>query len=134
MGLLLTLVFSSCLLKDIVKKRLPPPTQTRNGVVFRLYAPYAKTVNVAGDWNNWGGTAGPESRFDETIDALKDNSNGVWTITIPYERIKPGRHTYKFVVDGNSWIKDPYNFQTVNEGGFNNSLIIIKNINGGRNK
>ena len=61
--------------------------------VFKLYAPEAKRVSLAGNFNNWN--AGK-------LMAKKD-SKGTWTVKV---NLRPGRYEYKFVVDG-SWINDP---------------------------
>lgn len=65
-------------------------------VPFRIYAPNASSVVVAGDWNGWSETATP---------LVRDASTGVWTAR---PRIPPGRHEYRFVVDG-VWVTDPGN-------------------------
>lgn len=64
-------------------------------VTFR-YAPgkEATAVFVAGDWNQW----------DPSADAMTDgDGDGVFEAILDLE---PGRHEYKFVVDGN-WVEDP---------------------------
>ncbi len=54
----------------------------------------AKQVFLAGDFNNWS----PNSL------AMK-KEQGEWVLTV---HLSPGKHLYKFIVDGN-WIKDPGN-------------------------
>ncbi|MFH1279447.1 MAG: alpha-amylase family glycosyl hydrolase [Candidatus Eisenbacteria bacterium] len=64
-------------------------------VTFR-YAPGkdAEQIFVAGDWNQW----------DPAADALTDeDGNGIFEATLD---LAPGRHEYKFVVDGD-WVEDP---------------------------
>lgn len=56
-------------------------------VLFKIYAPKAETVNVAGDIVPFG----------QDIKSEKAD-NGVWTITIP--NVKAGTYRYHFVVDG----------------------------------
>ena len=54
----------------------------------------AKSVYVAGDFDEWAGNT------------LQMKHNGdEWTYSV---YLSPGKHLYKFVVDGN-WIKDPDN-------------------------
>ena len=60
---------------------------------FKLYAPEAKKVSVAGSFNNW----------DAKGVIAKKDTKGNWTAKV---NLKPGRYEYKFVVDG-SWINDP---------------------------
>jgi len=81
-------------------------------VTFRLkgYA-NAKEVSVAGSFNDWSTSAAKMKRQgDEWI---------VETIA------EPGRHMYKFVIDG-QWIIDPANKETEMENGYTNSVIVIK--------
>lgn len=55
----------------------------------------AQTVSVAGDFNEWRADAAPMSRLPGT---------SLWTVSLP---VKPGRHTYAFVVNGDRWMADP---------------------------
>lgn len=57
-------------------------------VQFSCNAPKAKAVFVAGSFNDWKADAVP---------LHPDLPNGTWTGTVP---LPPGRHEYKFVVDG----------------------------------
>lgn len=80
---------------------------------FKLYAPHAKNVRVAGSFNNWDASG---------LSAKKD-SRGNWAAKI---NLKPGKYEYKFVVDGN-WINDPRCTKTVtNPFGSQNSIAEIK--------
>jgi hypothetical protein len=69
----------------------------------------AKQVQVAGSFNDWG------------RDALRDDDgDGTWEAVLD---LPPGRHTYKFVVDG-QWLQDPDNPQGEPDGhGGKNSVI-----------
>jgi 1,4-alpha-glucan branching enzyme len=60
---------------------------------FRLYAPSAKKVFLVGSFNNWNAKKA----------AAKKDSRGTWRAKIS---LKPGRHEYKFLVDG-QWWNDP---------------------------
>ncbi len=60
---------------------------------FKLYAPSAKKVALAGNFNKWD---------IKGLSAKKD-SKGSWVAKI---NLKPGRYEYKFFVDG-SWANDP---------------------------
>jgi 1,4-alpha-glucan branching enzyme len=62
-------------------------------VVFSLLAPQAQSVFLAGSFNSWN----RESHI------LRKQRNGLWKITLPLE---PGRHEYRFLVDG-QWVDDP---------------------------
>ncbi len=62
-------------------------------VEFRLYAPQAKCVNLAGSFNGW----------DTKTNNTKKDSKGNWSTKVSLE---PGKHEYKFFVDG-AWWNDP---------------------------
>jgi len=122
--ILMFVPFGGCLFLRVIRNRLPPPHPVKGGILFQYEAPSARYVNLAGDFNNWCGTKGT-GRFDATIDPMHDeDGDGIWEIVIP---LKPGRYQYKFVIDrGVRWVLDPNNPDTDWEGGFKNSLIIVK--------
>ncbi len=81
-------------------------------VEFRLKGfPNAKLVTVAGSFNDWSPTSVKMKRDGEE-----------WIVQTVAE---PGKHMYKFIVDGN-WILDPANKETGMENGYSNSVIIVK--------
>lgn len=62
---------------------------------FRLLAPAARDVFLGGSFNGFNGSQTPMVRGNE----------GIWEVTLS---LSPGRHTYKFKVDG-KWLLDPAN-------------------------
>jgi 1,4-alpha-glucan branching enzyme len=81
-------------------------------VMLELVKPGAKNVYVAGSFNGWK----PEST------PLKAAGNGRWVGDLS---VKPGRHEYLFVVDG-QWLPDPNAKETVqNPFGGTNSVLIV---------
>lgn len=74
----------------------PGPHFVEGGILFSLVAPEANGVELIGSFNNWDREHGV---------VLKRESNGVWHTTVD---LGPGRHLYKFVVDG-AWRPDPAN-------------------------
>lgn len=114
---------SGCALLNFVEDRLPPPEPGRNGIVFRYKAPAARQVNVAGEFNNWLGTANG-GRLDPNLDPLKDaDGDGVWEIVLP---LPPGRYQYKYVIDQVDWQEDPGNPETTDDGfGGKNSILVV---------
>jgi 1,4-alpha-glucan branching enzyme len=73
--------------------------------------PEAKEVFVAGDFNGWNPKA------DQL---LKKKGRFSGTVTLP-----PGKHQYKFIVDG-EWITDPLAQQQVlNQYGTQNSVVNV---------
>lgn len=63
-------------------------------VQFRLEAPTASDVRLAGSFTNW-----------EPRHPLHEAAPGLWTVTLP---LPIGLHDYAFVVDGQQWVADPY--------------------------
>lgn len=98
----------------------PTPTPTPPGpqstkmwnIEFSLNRPNAKSVFLAGEFNNWSTNATPmHKRF-----------NGDWVVPL---QLKTGRYQYKFIVDGN-WIVDPDNPVQIDDGyGGKNSLLVV---------
>ena len=115
---------SGCLITHIIRNRLPEPHPVEGGILFQFEAPSARYVNLAGNFNDWCGTA-TIGRFDPTIDPMSDDDgDGIWTIVKP---LRPGRYQYQFVTDnGVRWERDPNNTGTDQEGGFENSLLIVR--------
>ena len=122
--MLIALSVTGCAISNVIRNRLPRPHPTDKGLLFQYDAPSAKYVNLAGNFNTWGGTEGT-GRFDPTIDPMTDeDQDGIWQI---YKDLRPGRYQYKYVIDhGVRWVLDPSNPDQGEEGGFVNSLIIVK--------
>src|SRR5688500_15111405 len=62
-------------------------------VHFRLDAPDASSVHLAGDFTEW-----------QPAYELHQSQPGVWTVVVPLEA---GVHDYAFVIDGETWTPDP---------------------------
>jgi len=81
-------------------------------VRFQLDAPDAKSVFVAGEFNQWNATANP----------LTKDESGKWNTAL---KLKPGRYAYKFIVD-DQWRPDPGNPESAPDGlGGQNSVKIV---------
>lgn len=90
---------------------MPRISKSSKATEFKLFAPQAKKVYLAGSFNSW------------TNLSTKKDSKGNWSVKMS---LKPGRYEYKFIVDG-SWMNDPKNSQlTWNSLGSQNSLIDVK--------
>jgi 1,4-alpha-glucan branching enzyme len=92
----------------------PPgaPAQTAEGVTF-TYRGAANSVALAGEFNSWSTSA----------DALTRQADGSWTIV---KRLAPGRHPYKFVIDGGTWKEDPGAAEFTDDGyGGKNSVVVV---------
>ena len=73
-------------------------------VVFRYLSPSARTVQVAGDWNNW--SAGDAEAGEVLVGLMEREESGLWTIAV---ELPPGRHRYWFVVNEAGRVLDPAN-------------------------
>lgn len=62
-------------------------------VQFRMEAPQASTVRLAGNFTNW-----------EPTYALQEVRPGTWSILVPLD---PGVYNYAFVVNDREWMSDP---------------------------
>ena len=85
---------------------------TESGVLFEYEDENAQSVFLVGSMNNWNTTATP----------MEKDENGIWKIVM---HLDSGKHTYKFVVDGN-WHYDQENPNVEDDGyGGSNSVIEI---------
>ena len=88
------------------------PQKTARGIRFTFEGGTGiDAVAVAGTFNSWVGDASPLTRVGATT----------WQATVP---AGPGRHHYKYVVNGREWILDPAN-PWVSEDAQNNSCFTI---------
>lgn len=62
-------------------------------VHFRLDAPDANSVHLAGDFTEWQPTY-----------EMHEAQPGIWTVIVP---LRAGVHDYAFVIDGETWTPDP---------------------------
>ena len=121
---LAAVVAPGCSSLNFIKRRLPPPSQTPEGVVFRFYAPSARVVQLAGNWttNNW--LQGQAQTGSFLVGEMKDeDGDGIWTRT---EKLEPARYQYKFVIDRALWTEDPANNDKEPDGfgGWNSRLVV----------
>jgi hypothetical protein len=89
------------------------PDETQQVLVqFRLDAPSAGKVHLAGNFTNWKAAV-----------ALTRTGAGVWTVVLP---LPPGVHNYAFVVDGQQWVADPM-APAISDGfgGVNSQLAVL---------
>ena len=88
------------------------PVET--GYVFRVWAPHARAVALAGDFNGWQSAA--MTRLD----------GGVWELTQPDAKIYDG---YKYVITGADgrtvWKADPYAFHAATRPGTDSKVYDI---------
>jgi hypothetical protein len=99
----------------LVLARPQPPVPSANVVFvrFMLHAPGAKSVSVAGTFNQWDQNAAP---------LIPAGTDGVWTTTLA---LPVGQHQYAFVVDGRRWVADPA-APAIDDGfGRRNSVVAV---------
>jgi 1,4-alpha-glucan branching enzyme len=118
------LLLPGCSTLKFIKRRLPPPTETPDGVIFRFEAPSAKIVQLAGNWpeNDW--LRGQAQTGSFLVGEMEDpDGDGIWVRT---EKLPPGRYQYKFVIDRVNWKEDPNNPNRTDDGygGFNSLLDV----------
>lgn len=80
-------------------------------VQFRLEAPGASRVELAGSFTEWR----PEHEMREV-------APGVWSIMVPLD---PGVHDYTFVIDGERMVVDPYAPEVEDSFGGSNSRLFL---------
>ena len=99
---------------EAVKPAAPAPAPKKGArtIFLELVNPAAKSVCVAGSFNAW--------QPDQT--PLVSRGDGHWVGDLS---IKPGKHEYLFVVDG-QWMPDPNARESVNNpyGGVNSVLTV----------
>lgn len=76
-------------------KEQEAPSMARD-ILFNVNAPNAKDIYVVGDFNNWN------TAEDCRLSRLE---NGRWEKKLG---LNPGRHKYKFIIDG-EWVQDSQN-------------------------
>ena len=103
---------------DYIAQRVVLPAASLKGnTTFKLKGyPDANLVVLAGTFNNWN-----QSQF------VFGREGDEWVCRIDLE---PGKHAYKFIVDGN-WILDPGNAVTEEDaaGNVNSILVVAKDKN-----
>ena len=91
------------------------PVLTPAGVRFVLMYPEARSVALAGSFNQWSAASHPLAR---------EGSRGVWTIVVA---LPPGEHLFMYVVDGTQWISPPLAEDYVDDGfGSKNGVVVVR--------
>jgi 1,4-alpha-glucan branching enzyme len=80
-----------------------------NGTAFRVWAPNATSVSVAGTFNSWSATANP---------LAADPSGGTWSVDV--DGVNYGAE-YQYVINGTIWRVDPQSRRVTNSVG--NSVV-----------
>ncbi len=92
-----------------IKSRKHPE---KRQVIFTLYAPEAREIFLAGNFNQWN---------TQSL-RMKRDKKGIWKLKTP---LSPGRYEYKFYVDGH-WFEGPTGTeQVLNPFGTQNFVLEI---------
>lgn len=106
-----SIAVSAC--ASTVVPELPKPVT--GGMRFTLSAPEAKTVCVVGSFNGWVKGAMPMKRVGDS---------GLWVAEIT---LKPGEHTFMYLVDDNEWVVPPLAEDFVMDGfGQTNGVVVVR--------
>ena len=91
-----------------------PPRIENELVLFFFYGDEARSVSLAGEFNDW----------DATRTKFEKDHEGMWRVSIPVP--PPGLYHYKYVINGEWWLEDPNNGLKGpdNHGGLNSVLVI----------
>jgi 1,4-alpha-glucan branching enzyme len=96
------------------KAPLEMPVVTRGGVRFLLAHADARSVVLAGSFNEWSTTSHRMSR----------QAAGVWTIVVA---LPPGEHLFMFVVNDVEWITPPAADDYADDGfGKRNGIVVVR--------
>lgn len=91
-----------------------PDSLAPRAIKFVLIAPKAARVSVVGDFNGWDMSANPMK---------VQGADGMWTVFVP---LRPGLHTYSFVVDGTHFVADPTAPIAPDDGfGLRSSVVLV---------
>jgi len=73
------------------------PERRDDKLVFRVYHPESKKVEIAGDFTNW------------ISEPMKAEEDGIWTYTLDLPLSDGDKRAYKFLLDGDQWEEDRHN-------------------------
>ena len=82
----------------VSEMKISSPRQVGDGVIFSAYYPQARSVHLAGDFNNWQPSKNP----------MQSLGDGMWQTKLTLSK---GRYRYRLVIDGR-WQQDPNNKTT----------------------
>ena len=94
--------------------KLSAPVATSAGVRFMLDRPDARSVALAGSFNQWSTTS----------HLLAQDGAGVWTLLVA---LPPGEHFFMYVVTGSEWITPPLAEDYGDDGfGARNGIVVVR--------
>ena len=91
------------------------PRVTPAGVEFVFVDATARSVSVAGSFNQWSATSHPLAGGARA---------GSWTIVVP---LPVGEYAFMYVVDGTRWVTPPHAEEYVDDGfGSRNGVVVVR--------
>ncbi len=98
-----------------VTKQVTSGTQETKYIVRFIYKDEnAQSVDIIGDFNNWG---------NRTIEMNRIHESPFWTADVA---LSEGAYKYVFLVNGSMWIADPLSsIKVTDDYGHQNSLIVL---------
>jgi 1,4-alpha-glucan branching enzyme len=108
-------LLTACLAGSCAAKARPSvPTMTAAGVRFAVQNPEARSIVLAGSFNEWSIGSHPLTQM---------NARGLWTIVVA---LPPGEHTFMYVVNGTDWVT-PLAEEYADDGfGAKNGIVIVR--------
>src|SRR5262245_53940163 len=90
------------------------PTMTAAGVRFSVQHFDARSIGLAGSFNEWSTNSHP----------LAQTHAGLWTIVVA---LPPGEHTFMYVVNGTEWVMPPLAERYSDDGfGGKNGVVLVR--------
>lgn len=80
---------------------------------FVLNAPHAKSVKIAGSFNNWT----PTNDY-----LMAQNEDGKWYKVLS---LAPGEYQYKFVIDDEIWVEDESNYRVDFDPNYGKNSVLV---------
>ncbi len=109
------------------------PQLLEGGVLFTFVSRRARSVAVAGTFNGWvpnsyplvrrqPSSAAPPAAGASGVRPAEAPADSLWYALVPVAR---GRHSYKYLVDGNRWLADPQNARQTSDGGGGVASVLV---------
>ncbi len=118
----LALLVSCACCSRYIEKAIESPGIEGGVVTIRFRSASARTVQVAGDWNNWGSG---DAEVGEVLVGLMErmDKSDTWVLSV---ELGPGRYRYRLLINETQWVLDPNNTRVVEDGrGGKANLIIL---------
>jgi 1,4-alpha-glucan branching enzyme len=104
-----------------MEKRVESPVYKEGEFLFRYPSHSARTVQVAGDWNNWG--KGDAGQGEVLVGLMDKDEKGIWNLAVD---LPPGRYRYWFIINETQRVLDPANPRVADDPwGGKASLLIV---------